>query len=183
MNPDTEAPQWPDSSELIVSDIMQTSVKLSWPTATDNNGVIGYQIYVDSKEHTTVTSTVYATTVNGLAANTTYTFKVTAFNEAGIESMPLAKQATTARSSSGVGGSRGSGSEGGITLSSNAELGELQVWNKDKKLDLSPSFAVGTTSYTARTEAELVEIAVKPVHSAAKVMLKDKVIVEGPWYI
>ncbi|WP_162616221.1 S-layer homology domain-containing protein [Paenibacillus lutimineralis] len=182
-NPDTEAPQWPNSSELIVSDIMQTSVKLSWSTATDNDGVTGYRIYVDNKEHTTVTSTVYATTVNGLAANTTYTFKVTAFNEAGNESMPLAKQATTARSSSGGGGSGGSasggsGSEGGITLSSNAELGELQVWDKDKILDLSPSFTVGTTSYTARTEAELVEIAVKPVHSAAKVMLKDKVIVD-----
>lgn len=182
-NPDTEAPQWPDSSELIVSDIMQTSVKLSWPTATDNDGVIGYRIYVDSKEHTTVTSTVYATTVNSLAANTTYTFKVTAFNEAGNESMPLAKQATTARSSSGGVGSGGStsggsGSEGGIILSSNAELGELQVWNKDKLLDLSPSFAVGTTNYTARTEAELVEIAVRPAHSAAKVKLKDKVIVD-----
>ncbi|MCM3038592.1 S-layer homology domain-containing protein [Paenibacillus motobuensis] len=182
-NPDTEAPQWPESSELIVSDIMQTSVKLSWPTATDNDGVIGYRIYVDNKEHTTVTSTVYATTVNSLAANTTYTFKVTAFNEAGNESMPLAKQATTARSSSGGVGSGGStsggsGSEGGIILSSNAELGELQVWNKDKLLDLSPSFAVGTTNYTARTEAELVEIAVRPAHSAAKVKLKDKVIVD-----
>ncbi len=174
--PDTEAPQWPDGSKLTVSNITKTSMKLSWPSATDNVGVIAYRIYVDNKERMTVSGNVYATTVDSLSGNTTYMFKVTAYDAAGNESAPLSKQVTTARSSSGGGGSGGSGSAGGRTLSSNADLEELRVWDKDKKLELSPSFAAGTTSYTARTEAEQVEIAAKPAHSGAKVIVKGNVI-------
>ncbi|MFU1797899.1 fibronectin type III domain-containing protein [Paenibacillus azoreducens] len=174
--PDTEAPQWPSGSQLTVSGITKNSVKLSWPKATDNVGVTGYRIYVDDKERMTVSGNVYATTVDSLSGNTTYMFKVTAYDAAGNESAPLSKQVTTARSSSGGGGSGGSGSAGGRALSSNADLEELRVWDKDKKLELSPSFAAGTTSYTARTEDEQVEIAAKSAHSAAKVILKDKVI-------
>ncbi|WP_163859571.1 fibronectin type III domain-containing protein [Paenibacillus elgii] len=176
--PDTEAPQWPSGSQLTVSGITKNSVKLSWPTATDNVGVTGYRIYVDDKERMTVSGKVYATTVDSLSGNTTYMFKVTAYDAEGNESAPLSKQVTTARSSSGGGGSGGSGSAGGRALSSNADLEELRVWDKDKKLELSPSFAAGTTSYTARTEAEQVEIAAKSAHSGAKVMLKEKVITD-----
>ncbi|MBU8711156.1 fibronectin type III domain-containing protein [Brevibacillus parabrevis] len=176
--PDTEAPQWPSSSQLTVSGITKNSVKLSWPTATDNVGVTGYRIYVDDKERMTVSGNVYATTVDSLSGNTTYMFKVTAYDVAGNESAPLSKQITTARSSSGGDGSGGSGSAGGRALSSNVDLEELRVWDKDKKLELSPSFAAGTTSYTARTQAEQVEIAAKPAHSGAKVIVKGNVIVD-----
>ena len=176
--PDTEVPQWPSGSQLTVSGITKNSVKLSWPTAKDNVGVTGYRIYVDDKERMTVSGKVYATTVDSLSGNTTYMFKVKAYDAEGNESAPLSKQVTTARSSSGGGGSGGSGSAGGRALSSNADLEELRVWDKDKKLELSPSFAAGTTSYTARTQAEQVEIAVKPAHSAAKVILKEKVITD-----
>ncbi|WP_197029760.1 fibronectin type III domain-containing protein [Brevibacillus borstelensis] len=179
--PDTEAPRWPDGSELTVTNVTQTSVKLLWPSVTDNVGVTGYRIYIDEKERKTVSGNVYATTVDSLSANTTYMFKITAYDAEGNESAPLSKQATTARSSSsgGGGGSGGSGSEGGRALSNNADLEELRVYDKDnKKLELSPPFAAGTTSYTLRTQAEEIEIAVKPAHSAAKVMLKDKVMTD-----
>ncbi|WP_144941335.1 fibronectin type III domain-containing protein [Paenibacillus sp. 32O-W] len=178
MEPDTEAPRWPDGSELTVSDITQTSVKLTWPSAIDNVGVTGYRIYVDEVEYKAVGGNVKGTMINGLATNTSYTFKVTAYDAVGNESTSLSKQATTAQSSSGGGGTGGSGSGGGRVLSSNADLQELQVWDKDKKLELSPSFAAGTTSFTARTQAEQVEIMVKPVHFAAKVMLKEKEITD-----
>ncbi|WP_088546942.1 S-layer homology domain-containing protein [Paenibacillus aquistagni] len=173
-DPDIEAPTWPNDSELIASDVTQTSAKLSWPSATDNVGVSDYRIYVDDKAFTTVSSSVYAATVTGLTANTHYTFKVTAHDAAGNESAPISKQATTARSSSG-----GSGSQGGYVLSSNADLEELHVWDEDKRLELSPSFAADTTSYTARTQAEQVRIAVKPARSAAKVLLNGKVITDS----
>ncbi|GIP20879.1 fibronectin type III domain-containing protein [Paenibacillus sp. J22TS3] len=176
--PDTEAPQWPSGSQLTVSGITKNSVKLSWPTAKDNVGVTGYRIYVDDKERMTVSGKVYATTVDSLSGNTTYMFKVKAYDAVGNESTSLSKQATTAQSSSGGGGTGGSGSGGGRVLSSNADLEELRVRDKDKKLELSPSFAAGTTSYTARTEAEQVEIAAKSAHSGAKVMLKEKEITD-----
>ncbi|MBU5444787.1 fibronectin type III domain-containing protein [Paenibacillus sp. MSJ-34] len=176
-DPDNEAPQWPDDSKLTVSDVIQTSVKLTWPSATDNIGVTGYRIYIDNKEHTTVSGNVYVATVDRLTANTTYVFKVTAYDAVGNESASLSKQATTARSSGGGGGSGGSGGGGGsYELSNNADLADLQIRAKDKKLRLSPLFASGTTEYTARTEAVQIEIVVKEVHSAAKVILNDKVI-------
>ncbi|MGE7271105.1 fibronectin type III domain-containing protein [Brevibacillus panacihumi] len=172
--PDSDAPQWPEDSELTVSNIKKTSVKLSWPRATDNEEVTGYRIYVDSEEHKTVGGRVQSTTIDRLTSDTRYKFKVTAFDEAGNESAPLSKQATTARSSSGGGG----GSSRDRTLSDNNDLEDLRVWAKDKKLELSPSFSSGRTSYSIRTEAEEIEFAVKPDHSAAKVMLRDKVITD-----
>ncbi|MGV2794519.1 hypothetical protein GNF78_14970, partial [Clostridium perfringens] len=53
--PDLKSPTWPSGSKLLVSDITKTNVKLSWPEAQDTNGVIGYRIYVDSREAQTVT--------------------------------------------------------------------------------------------------------------------------------
>ncbi|GIP30809.1 Ig-like domain-containing protein [Paenibacillus sp. J2TS4] len=176
--PDPKSPIWPNGSELTVSDITKTSVKLSWPEAQDTNGVIGYRIYVDSREAQTVTGSVYEQTVTGLKAGTFYTFTVKAFNAVGSESEPLSAKATTARSSSGGGGGSGGGFGGGRTLSGNADLVDLQVWVGGKKLKLSPSFDSGTTGYTARTEAEQIEIVAKEAHSAAKVILKDKVITD-----
>ncbi|MBU5444791.1 leucine-rich repeat protein [Paenibacillus sp. MSJ-34] len=178
-DPDTEAPRWPDGSELTVSDITQTSLKLTWPSATDYVGVAGYRIYVNGTEHGTVGGNVNGTMINGLTANSSYTFKVTAYDAAGNESAPLSKQETTARSSSGGGGGSGGGFGGGHTLSGNADLVDLQVWVGGKKLKLSPSFASGTTDYKARTEAEQVEIVAKEAHSSAKVILKGKVITDG----
>ncbi|MGV2794505.1 hypothetical protein GNF78_14900, partial [Clostridium perfringens] len=78
--PDPKSPIWPNGSELTVSDITKTSVKLSWPEAQDTNGVIGYRIYVDSRELQTVTGSVYEQTATGLTEGTTYTFTVKAFN-------------------------------------------------------------------------------------------------------
>ncbi|GIP30804.1 fibronectin type III domain-containing protein [Paenibacillus sp. J2TS4] len=172
--PDTEAPQWRDGDELIVSDITQTSVKLSWPSATDNVGVKGYRVYVDNWIPHTVSASVYEYTVTSLHPGTTYTFSVKAFDEAGNESAPLNKQATTTRSTGGGGGS--GGGRGERSLSNNANLADLQVWAEGKQLNLSPSFASGTTEYTARTEAEQVELVVKEADSAAKVILHDKVM-------
>jgi len=170
--PEAEAPRWPRDSELIVSDITQTSVKLSWPSATDKVGVTGYRIYVDDDnwQPQTVLGNVFEYTVTNLHADTTYTFSVKAFNGAGKENDPLSKLANTSRSLSG--------GWGGGVLSNNADLQNLQIWANDQKLELSPSFASGTTAYTAHTAAEQVEIVVKEANSAAKVIFKDKVIVD-----
>ncbi|MEK3782495.1 RCC1 domain-containing protein [Paenibacillus sp. FSL R5-0810] len=178
--PDGEAPQWRAGDELTVSDITPTSVKLSWPSATDNVGVAGYRIDVDVDNWMpqTVTASVYEFTVTSLRAGMTYTFTVKAFDDAGNESAPLSKQATTARAAGGDVGSSGDSGSGRV-LSSNADLADLQVWAGGKQLKLSPSFATGTTEYTACTEAERIEIVIKEAHSAAKVIWKNKVITDG----
>jgi len=61
-----------------------SSVDLSWSAASDNVGVDHYQVYVDGSPGQTVSGT--SATVTGLAADTTYTFTVSAVDAAGNES-------------------------------------------------------------------------------------------------
>lgn len=167
--PDSEAPRWPDGSELTVSDMTPTSAKLTWPSATDNAGVSGYRIFVNDNQRETVSGSVYGAAIQELTENTTYTFKIVAFDAAGNVSEALSKQVTTAQSSAG----------GGYVLSGNANLTDLQVWAEDEPLMLSPSFAPGTTAYTARTEAEQVSIVAIKADVSAKVTLDGKAITDS----
>ncbi|GAA4277943.1 hypothetical protein GCM10022259_26670 [Aquimarina mytili] len=75
---DTVAPSAP--TNLIASNVNETSVRLSWTAATDNIGVSGYNVYRDGALITTVTGTYY--NVTGLSPGTTYTFEVNAYDAA-----------------------------------------------------------------------------------------------------
>ncbi|RKN81977.1 S-layer homology domain-containing protein [Paenibacillus ginsengarvi] len=179
-DPDTEAPQWPDSSELIVSDITQTSVKLSWPSATDNVRVIGYRIYVNDTEHKTVSGSVYATIVDGLNADSIYTIKVTAYDAAGNESAAgLSKTATTSRYPSGGNDDTGGNSGGSWYLSHNASLKTLEIWMAGQRASLIPSFSANVYSYTIETEAKRVEVKMTADHIASKVLWRGRVLEDG----
>ncbi|NDI35829.1 glycosyl hydrolase family 18 protein [Chengkuizengella sediminis] len=87
---DNEAPSIP--SNLQITGKSSNSVSLAWDASTDNVGVTGYTITYDlgSVEVTNTT-----TTINGLSAETTYTFSVTAKDSAGNESEAVSIQATT----------------------------------------------------------------------------------------
>ena len=80
--PDTQAPTAPGS--LTASGVTQTTVSLSWNASTDNVGVTGYDVYRSNTVIATVTGTSYE--VTGLTANTAYSFRVKAKDEAGNES-------------------------------------------------------------------------------------------------
>ncbi len=68
-----------------VSNLRYNRFDLSWSGATDNIGIKGYDIYTaDDQYLTTVTDATYQMT--GLAANTTYTFKVVTYDNAYNES-------------------------------------------------------------------------------------------------
>ena len=56
-------------------------IDLSWSASTDNVAVAGYRIFRNGSQVGTTTETTYADT--GLAASTTYTYVVTAFDAAG----------------------------------------------------------------------------------------------------
>ncbi|WP_026451186.1 M4 family metallopeptidase [Aequorivita capsosiphonis] len=79
---DTQAPTAP--SNLVASNLTQTSVSLAWNASTDNVGVTGYDIF----QGTTNLGSVAGTTANitGLATATTYSFKVRAHDAAGNNS-------------------------------------------------------------------------------------------------
>lgn len=77
--PDTENPTTP--TNLVASNITNTTVDLAWTASTDNIGVTSYEIFVDGVSYTT--STTNAKTVTGLTKNTEYDFTVFAKDAAG----------------------------------------------------------------------------------------------------
>lgn len=86
---DTESPTIP--SNLTSSNVTASSVDLLWDASTDNVGVTGYDVYQDGLLVSSVTDT--STTISGLAASTTYVFKVLAKDATGNES-PKSKELT-----------------------------------------------------------------------------------------
>ena len=79
---DTTAPATP--SGVSASALSSSQIKLTWTASTDNVGVTGYRIYRNGTYLTTATSTSYTNT--GLAASTSYSYKVSAVDAAGNES-------------------------------------------------------------------------------------------------
>ncbi|OXS58823.1 chitinase [Cohnella sp. CIP 111063] len=80
-------------TNLIVTSTTASEIGLSWTASTDNVGVTGYTITYGSSS---VSVTGTSATISGLAANTTYTFTVTARDAAGNVSDGTSIQATTA---------------------------------------------------------------------------------------
>lgn len=76
---DTSPPSTP--AGLAVSSKTESSVKLTWNASTDNIAITGYNVYRDGVKVGTATTTSY--TDSGLNADTSYTYRVQAFDIAG----------------------------------------------------------------------------------------------------
>jgi chitodextrinase len=81
LNPraDTVAPTVPGS--LSATSLSTTSIGLAWSLSTDAVGVSGYQVWRDGVPRTTTTALTYTDT--GLTPTTLYSYRVSAFDEAG----------------------------------------------------------------------------------------------------
>ncbi|MBJ7473206.1 MAG: fibronectin type III domain-containing protein, partial [Solirubrobacteraceae bacterium] len=77
---DTTAPTNP----TVTGTATKTAVTLNWSGATDNVGVVGYDVFNGTTALPSVTGTT--TTVSGLTPDTSYTFKVVAKDAAGNKS-------------------------------------------------------------------------------------------------
>ena len=85
----TEEPPPPDNppsapGKPSVTNITETSADVSWAPATDDNEVVGYEVYLNGTKVKDVTGT--STTLTGLAASTEYTVTVRAVDNAGQQS-------------------------------------------------------------------------------------------------
>ncbi|HYR87936.1 MAG TPA: LamG-like jellyroll fold domain-containing protein [Terriglobia bacterium] len=76
---DTTAPSVPTG--LTATGVSPSQINLSWTASTDNVGVVGYRVFRDTVQVATSTATSYVNP--GLAASTTYTYTVAAFDAAG----------------------------------------------------------------------------------------------------
>ena len=78
---DQEAPYWNYEDNLKVTEIKETSMKLIWPKASDNEGVKGYKVFVDNIQVADVKAGVTSHIITGLTKGTTYSLVVQAYDE------------------------------------------------------------------------------------------------------
>lgn len=97
--PDTTPPSVPTG--LSATAISSSQINLSWTASTDNVGVTGYKVYRGGSQIGTTASTTYQDT--GLAASTSFTYTVAAYDAAGNTSAQSAGASATTQASSGGG--------------------------------------------------------------------------------
>jgi chitodextrinase len=89
---DTTPPSVP--ANLSATAVSQSQINLSWSSSTDNVGVAGYKVFRNGTQIGTTTATSYMDT--NLAASTTYSYTVAAFDAAGnVSAQSTAAVATT----------------------------------------------------------------------------------------
>ncbi|MBN3526998.1 lytic polysaccharide monooxygenase [Paenibacillus apiarius] len=127
----TQAPQ-PDAvpptapTNLSASNITASSVTLSWDASTDNVGVAGYRIYNGSTLVSATNGLTYK--VTALEPNTSYTFTVIAFDEAGnVSPNSNAVRATTAPAPAVAPWAPDTAYEAGALVSYNGQTYEARV--------------------------------------------------------
>lgn len=155
------------------------SVTLKWNAVTELDSVT-YAVYqaegssapVDPANWRLIRSDVVPSTytVTGLTNGNGYAFAVKSIHAEGFSDFSNAATATP-RAAAGKGDTGGSDGGGGVGwhLSSNANLKTLEVWADGKRISLTPVFKADTFAYTAKTEAEQIEVKANPEHAAAKV--------------
>ncbi|MEP4534129.1 MAG: M4 family metallopeptidase [Cyclobacteriaceae bacterium] len=94
---DTQAPTTPTG--LASSNVTTSSFDVSWSASTDNVGVTGYNVYLDGSFVSSTTGTSYA--FSGLAASTSYTIAVEAFDASNNTSGQATTSVTTSTGGSG----------------------------------------------------------------------------------
>jgi len=100
--PDTIPPTTPTS--LQANPISSSQINLTWTAATDNVGVIGYNVYRDGSLNPIDTSPTPSYSDSGLIASRTYSYEVSAFDATGNEgSKSTPASATTKAPPSAVG--------------------------------------------------------------------------------
>jgi len=80
-------------TNLTTTAVSRSQINLSWTASTDNVGVAGYKIYRDGSQIGTSTTTSYSDTT--CWGNTTYTYKVSAYDARGNESAQSAASVRT----------------------------------------------------------------------------------------
>src|SRR6202035_2296302 len=82
--PDITPPTTP--ANVLATAVSTSQINVSWSASTDNVGVAGYRVFRNGTLAGTVTTLSYSDT--GLAASTTYSYTVSAFDAAGNVSSP-----------------------------------------------------------------------------------------------
>ncbi|MNB74293.1 Endo-1,4-beta-xylanase A precursor [compost metagenome] len=97
--------------------ITANSLTLGWEPSSDDVGVTRYELFKGADKEATVTGDTYSYYVTGLTADTSYTFRVVAFNAAGNYAESEAYTVRTAQASQPAGGGSAEGAGGNVSAS------------------------------------------------------------------
>ena len=92
---DTQVPVWTSGASITLTVVSTSSVRLTWPDATDNVGVAEYKVYQNNLLIETLDSDENECTVTGLMPEREYTFKIKAVDDADNFSISLRKNYVT----------------------------------------------------------------------------------------
>ncbi len=142
-------------TDLIDTAVTSSSASLAWGAPS---GVVnGYYVYQNSALVATVTTGTSAT-ISGLAASTTYTFNVAAYNTAGTGAQSGSLQITT----EGTGTSGTLTQPGGVagdqfqTAAVGPYLFQLNQWNSTSPYSCDYSYASPSAAFTVASSSESV---------------------------
>lgn len=88
------APWWPVGAQVTVSDLGSDPLSVSWPAASDDVAVTGYEVAVDGEPVVTIEGDVLNAKLT-IASSTVFTVGVRALDGDGNRSEPIATSATT----------------------------------------------------------------------------------------
>lgn len=149
---DTTPPAAPIN--LRAASIGTAEIALTWNAATDNIGVVSYEVYNASQLEGATNSTSY--TVKGLTPDTSYSFSVTALDAAGNRSTPSSSLAVrtnaapveTEPPTSPTGLQLLSATSNSLTIAWNASTDNIAVAGYDILLNGSVAASTTNTTYT-----------------------------------
>lgn len=91
---DSTVPVWSNGTTVTASAVTYNSFTVTWPAATDNVGVAGYELDNGSGTYVSI-GMLLTSNVAGKASSTAFTVRVRAFDSAGNKSAPITKVVTT----------------------------------------------------------------------------------------
>lgn len=80
---DAVPPSWPAAATLTPTSVGQTIVRLSWPAASDDSGVVTYRLFRDDAKAAEVPGSQTTGAITGLTRETSYDLRVEAVDAAG----------------------------------------------------------------------------------------------------
>lgn len=92
---DTTPPAFPSGSAITVTNVTNNGATLSWPAATDNVAVTGYEFSLNGGNSYISAGNSRTVSPSGLPASTAYSVMVRAMDAAGYRSQPLTSAFTT----------------------------------------------------------------------------------------
>jgi hypothetical protein len=135
---------------LAATAVSSSQINLSWSASTDSSGTLaGYKVYRGGSQIGTSTTTSYQDT--GLAASTTYTYNVAAYDTAGNTSAQSGSASATTQASSGGGGGGGTGGTGGQWIPGYGQQGWFQYSANTALTSVCPPNNFNGTTYAWAT--------------------------------